>query len=240
MMDIRKKLVAVLAVHLLITAIAHASSILLTEDFSYADGGLAANSSWSAHSANGVNSVQVSAGKITLDDSGEDVSLAIGSTMSTGDIWKLSFELVVSSMRSGNTYFAHFKTGGNGYNARVFGLAPVGGGDFTFGIGETTNSAEGAFATDFSFNQTYTLHAIYDYDTGLSSLTVDGVAGSISSTNADVGQSIQQMAFRQGTNGGTYIIDNAIVTAVPEPSVMLLLITFSAFLLCCRQRRYSA
>ena len=124
------------------------------------------------------------------------------------------------------------------FNARVFGLAPVAGGDFTFGIGDVSGTADASFATDFSFGTPYTVNAAYDFDSGLSTLTVDGVIGSISSLTADPTQLMEAVAFRQGGGGGTYTIDNVSLTtsdAIPEPSSFALL-SLSGLALVARRR----
>ncbi len=159
--------------------------------------------------------------------------------MGAGEVWTMSFDVIGERNWCWDDLFAHLKNGGTGtlFNARVFGLTPVAGGDFTFGIGDVSGTADASFATDFSFGTPYTVNAAYDFDSGLSTLTVDGVIGSISSITADPAQLMEAVAFRQGVGGQNYTIDNVSLTtsAIPEPSSFALL-SLSGLALVARRR----
>lgn len=203
--------------------------LLYQADFNapaFSDGDLVGQDGWANHSGSG-EFIQVSNvatdGFITLNQGGgsrEDANIDLGATMGAGSIWSASFDVTVLS-GSSSVYIAHFKDGGFGFNARVFLADPVDGGDFTFGISDTSSSPDTTFSSDFSFNTTYRPTVTYNFDTGISSLTVG--TESVSSINADIGQSMTSFAFRQA--GGSFVsnIDNLEVSAVPEPSAYALL-----------------
>lgn len=203
----------------------------------YSDGNLVGQDGWANHSGSG-SFIQVSNtasdGFITLENgsgSREDANIDLGDTMEAGDIWSASFDITVSDF-SGDAYFAHFKDDGTGFNGRIFLVDAVDGGDFNFGISEGSSS-EANFASDFTFGTTYRPTVTYNFDTGLSTLTIG--SDSISSVNADIGEDISQFAFRQA--GGTLnaTIDN--LTVVPEPSAAGILALTAAGFLGLRRRR---
>lgn len=217
------------------------ADIVLSEDFSYGDGDLTtvSGSLWANHSGTG-NPVQVNSGAVVLEHGGgsrEDVNRGLGAVMGSGDIWRFEFDVTVSGTGDAtDTYFAHFKDDATGFNARAFVAAPVSGGDFTFGISEGS-SVDTTFATDFSYDTTYRLFAEYNFDTGLSAMWIDDPSTTIFSTNADIGQGMTSMAFRQAGGNTTMTIDNLVVTAVPEPSSFALLSLFGMGMVGYRRRR---
>ncbi len=226
-----------------------AKADLITDDFSYANGDLTTVSggNWTAHSGTG-SFVQVASGAVVLSQGGgsrEDVSRSTGTVLGAGGIWRYSFDVVVNGTDdASNVYFAHFKDDGTGFNARAFVAAPnVAGGNFTFGIGEVSGTIpEATFTTDFSYGTSYRLFGEYNFDTGLSALWVNDPSVQIFSTNADIGQAMTSMAFRQAAGNTSMTIDNLTVssiTAVPEPGSMALLAVVGGSLLAIRRRRAS-
>ncbi len=128
------------------------------------------------------------------------------------------------------TYFAHFRDDGTGFNSRIFVTAPnVAMSNFTFGIGETSSSMVAAtFASDFNYGQTYRLAGSYNFDTGISFLTVDGGMAIDSTSQADPGEDIQTFAFRQAGGNTSMLIDNLVVTSnIPEPGSIGVLAIFA-------------
>lgn len=85
--------------------------ILLTENFNYADGNLVPNGGWAAHSGAGANPVQVVSNAIVLSQgagSREDVSRALGATLSSGTTFTYTFDVAVNDSAAASTmYFAH-------------------------------------------------------------------------------------------------------------------------------------
>ena len=213
------------------------ATVLASDTFTYPDGVLTAVSggAWTAHSGTGSVPVMVSGGTIsTVQGSGsrEDVNTPLGVTQGAGDTFYGGFDVTVSG-GSTATYFAHFKDDGTGFNGRIFVAPPTAGGDYTFGISDVASSPDVTFATDFSFGTTYRPVVAYNYDTGISTLTVGGA--SISSTTADPSQTMTQFAFRQAAGNSVEVIDNLITAttfaealggttpAVPEPTAMAVL-----------------
>ena len=156
MMNAMKTLSVGVAVAL-VTSTASAGN-LFNDDFnSYANGNLAGQGGWDAHSGAGNLPPQVNGGQVFIEHgsgSREDVNHSLGDTMEAGDIWMFAFDVIVNGTDpASTTYFAHFRDDGTGFNSRVFVTAPNTGpsGDFTFGIGETSSSTPAAtFATTLS------------------------------------------------------------------------------------------
>lgn len=216
------------------------AAIILTDDFSYSDGNLVDSGNWSNHSGTG-SLVQVLSGEVILAQGGgsrEDVNRSLGVTMSAGDIFRYEFDVTVTgTVAASNVYFAHFKDSGTGFNARAFVAAPVDGGDFTFGIADTTGTPDATFTSDFSYGTTYRLFGEYNFDTGLSALWINDPSTKIFSENADVGQAMEAFAFRQAGGNTGMVIDNLVITAVPEPGSFAVLGIITASGVAARFRR---
>src|SRR5207247_6538793 len=118
----------------------------LAEPFSYPDGNLAGNGTWSAHSATGSVPVQVVGGKAQLAQgagSREDVNALLGTTMGASQKFYAGFDLV-NSGGNGVVFFAHFKDAGPAnFVSRVF-ITSSGLGDYTVGL---SGSSPGVGAT---------------------------------------------------------------------------------------------
>jgi hypothetical protein len=193
-------------------------------------GNLVGQDGWANHSGSG-SLIQVIAGQAaeTVHGSGsrEDANISLGQTAVAGTVFGFAFDVIVSGAGAATTtYFAHLKDDGTGFNARVFVTAPnTGSNDFTFAIGETSSSTPAAiFATDFAYGRTYRLAGSYTFDTGISTLSVDGGTAINSSTQADPGEDLSFFAFRQSGGNTSQVIDNLVVTSnVPEPGTMGLL-----------------
>lgn len=221
------KKILVLAAMLAVTMVSRANGdILLSENFDYPDGRLVGQGGWANHSGTGTF-INVNSGSIGLAQGGgsrEDANVALGRTMAAGDIWRFAFDVTVNGTAAAtDVYFAHFKDDGTGFNARVFVAAPTQGGNFTFGISEGQQGESIVkFSTDFNYGTTYRVFAEYNFDTGNSSLWINDPSTVITSTGADIGQAMSAFAFRQAAGNTSMVIDNLVVTAVPEPSALLL------------------
>lgn len=242
-MTLRLRTLALASLAMVFTTIGSAhADIVLTDNFDYPDGNLVGNGGWANHSGSG-NFVQVSSGTILLEQgsgSREDVNVAIGATMGAGDVWRFEFDVTVSGAAAAtNTYFAHFKDSGSGFNTRMFVAAPVAGGDFTFALAEQSGSTPtGIFSNDFVYGQTYRVFAEYNFDLGVSQMWVDSKAnGIIASTDADIAQPMEAFAFRQAGGNTSMVIDNLVITAVPEPSALAALGAVSCLLVGAGRRR---
>ncbi|MFN3190423.1 MAG: PEP-CTERM sorting domain-containing protein [Aureliella sp.] len=199
------------------------AAIVLEDDFSYADGDLVGNGSWTNHSGSD-SLIQVQSGAVVLEHGGgsrEDV----GATFATQTLGVLTatFDLTVNDdtpISGGDyEYFAHFMTEGSfNFTSRLDAIES-GSGDYTLGLATTSSTAEVELASALTFGTTYAVELTYDFGTGLSGLSVDGSAPVFSTTpvfQAD----LNRFAFRQSnsSNDETITIDNLAVSAVPEPS----------------------
>ena len=216
------------AVALLTLAVASANADILYEaDFEdppFTIGNLSGQDGWTDHSGTGTPVQVISGQAVELmmgTGSREDVNVGLGQTMGAGDIWQFAFDVTVSgSGEADTTYFAHFRDDGTGFNARVFVTGPnTGGNDFTFGIGESSSVAD-QFLEDFVYGREYRVTAAYNFDTGISSLSIDGNAPIFSSSAPDPGENIQTFAFRQAGGNTSMVIDNLVVQQIPEPGSM--------------------
>ena len=197
-----------------------ASNILYTTDFEnppFALGNLVGQDGWINQSGSG-SFLQVIPGQAveTVHGGGsrEDARVDLGQTAVAGTIFKYEFDVTVNgTVDATTTYFTHFQDGGTGFNSRVFVTAPnVATNNFTFAIGETSSSTPAAiFATDFNYGQTYRLSGSYSFDTGISTLTVDGGAAINSTSQADPGEDLGFWALRQSGGNTSQVIDNLIV-----------------------------
>lgn len=216
------------------------AGVLLTDDFTYADGALPAP--WSLHSGAGGQTI-VSNQLFMNDNTGNtgDYNRTISST-ATGWIYA-GFDLSVSSsdLPSAATgqYFAHFAENPTGTTAnfvsRVFLATGTGGSQFNIGIargsgGGTTTFLSGTFSADTVYR---VVHG-YNIDTNTAFLAVNSIDGSTNVTSNDGTTdptSLNHFAFRiSGSSDGDKTIDNLVVAtsyseafnAVPEPSALLL------------------
>ena len=222
----RRLTILMSAVIFILASTVSAQVTLYQTDFEnppFSVGDLVGQDGWVNHSGSG-SLIQVIAGQaaqlVQGGGSREDASVALGATMVAGAVFEFSFDVIVNGTAPATMiYFAHFKDAGTGFNARIFVAPPnVGTNDFTFAIGETSSTTPAAtFATDFSFGQSYTLSGSYSFDTGISTLSVDGGTAIDSTIQADPGQGMLAFAFRQSGGNTSMDIDNLLVTANPLP-----------------------
>ena len=263
----KRQLVAVLVMGLLCVASAHAA-ILVQDDFSHPVGNLVGQTpdvglTWAAHSVEGVQPVQVvadglggsgAAQLVQASGSREDVSsgFAGGEVAGAGEKFYASFWVKVSAGSPvGAVYFAHFAASATLFTAKVGVADAIGGFQFAFFSAATTVDA--TYPTTYAMDAWHQVAVSYDFDSGLSEMWVDPVAGlgeneagqvtRITSTVAYVGDLISSFALRQtapGGDGSTQVVDNLLVATsfgevVPEPATMALLVLGAAALL--RNRR---
>jgi hypothetical protein len=208
------------------------ADILFSDTFSYPNGNLVGNNLWAAHSGAGSMPVQVNNGTIVLEQgsgSREDVNRPLGVSIGATDIWRFEFDVTVTEPTNAdatNVYFAHFAATATTFNTRVYVAAPnTAGGNFTFGISQTIGTApDVTFATDFAYGTTYRLFAEYNRNTQLASLWVNDPGNGVITSTTSSTLAVTWMAFRQATGSTTIqTVDNLVVSAVPEPSVIGLL-----------------
>jgi hypothetical protein len=190
---------------------------LLTETFSYPDGGLVAVSSgnWTTHSGTGTD-VQV-AGLVAVGNPSNAPDdnrtfAAQGATSKTYWVGRVMIPTPSAAM-TGWTYFAHFKdTGTSNFVGRLWALPS--GSTFRFGVSvSSTNSTNyltnvAQWTSDLQFDTWYIVVIDYDAAAGFSDMWVNPVneasakVTSNTTTGTATGVLVSAFAIRQG-NGGT-------------------------------------
>lgn len=231
-----KQILSLLVASLFATSL-YGQTIVLTEDFSYADGPLAvANPDWVNHSGT-ADTLLVASGQavVSQDGGSEDLHRLFdgGAAFSSGVV-TADFDIVVSSAmgiadNSDDEYFAHFWQTANPFNfrSRTFVHAPTAGGDYTLSIATQSSSASIDLPTDFTFGDTVPVSISYDITGGTASLTAGG--NTVTDLTVNTGQIIDAFGLRQSTNNNgreTILVDNLSVshTVVPEPSSLMLVL----------------
>ncbi len=213
------------------------SAQLFVENFSYTDGDLTANAAWSAHSGGGANAVQVTSNNAILthgSGSREDVNASFSSQSSGSVYYSLELSVNDNSAISGtdSEYFVHFNT--STFVARVDIVPPSAAGDYSVGIATENSTAEATWASDLSFNTTYTVVVEYDIDNNSTTLWVDPVNEMSTSINgADLsgtGDAVSRIALRQTNSSSdeTISISEIIVDVVFPAPLPVSLTSFSA------------
>ncbi len=192
--------------------------VILSEDFSYADGSLVGNGAWASFSGT-AGDLLVSSGQAVVQHGtpSEDASLSFTSV--SGDIF-YAFDFSVDDLGSpysgtDNEYFAVFKDSGFGFSARIDIVPPTAAGDYTVGISSTTSTAQATWATDLTFGTSYRAIVKFDQNTGTAQLWIDATAAtdtSISGT-ADGPETVSQFALRQSDSSvnETVRVDNLMI-----------------------------
>lgn len=206
------------------------AAVLLTENFSYADGdltlfdGSGANVSggvWSSHSGSGFP-IQVVSGEVVLNQgsgSREDANAALSANQGpTATTWaSLKFKVASGAILFSGDYFAHMRKNGDfTYPARIIVAAPAGGGDFQVGLTTTSTGGSTVFwPSDLTFDTYYTVVTKYNAAAGTATLYVDPLAQTsafVSASGGIVGEEVDQFALRQGSgNTCTQTVDDLIV-----------------------------
>ena len=185
----------------------------VSESFSYADGSLDGNGLWLSFGGTD-GDLLVSSGQAVLQMGGgsEDISLVFTS-VSGSLYYGLDFsvdDLGAPYTGTDNEYFAHFKTGGFDYSARLDIVAPTGGGDFSVGIASDESTADTVWATDLTYGTTYRVIVKYDQDTNQAQLWIDASVDTdpsiLGEDRTDPGDSVSQFAFRQSGSSENEII----------------------------------
>lgn len=192
------------------------NALFFHEDFVYTDGPLVGQGGWAAHSGAGNKSILVSSETITLNQSGgsgEDVNLTFPTTTAI-DTTYYGFDLTLPTGQTVNPanglYFIHFNSVNN-HRARVFVVAPAGGGDFGLALSADSSTPSALWASDLNFDTTYRVVASYNAATGESKLWVDPVneASTHVSHTGTAGTTFDSLSLRQSTDyTGSQILDN--------------------------------
>jgi hypothetical protein len=220
------------------------ASILINETFDHPDGNLVGQTpipgpgaAWTAFSGAGSTPVQVSSGRITLNQGAgtrEDVASGTGSVMGSGDRWYAGFDVAVTGANT-NVYFGMFLQGTSNFLSRIWVTTPTSGGDYRLGFSNdnsiTDNDGE-VFSADLTYGTTYRLVSYYDYTAMQGKLWINPVNESspgLLATDPGFSNPVTAYAFRQATGSNSVqTVDNLIVATtfaevVPEPSSLVLL-----------------
>jgi hypothetical protein len=215
-----KKLLLLAVASLLVASVASAT-VLVSEDFSYADGSLVGNGGWFNHS--GVaGDLLVASGQAVVQHGipSEDATLPFFAP--SGDLF-FAFDFSLDDLGevisgTDHEYFAHFKDDGFGFRARMDVQAPQGGGDYTVGLSTIASTADVTWPADLSYGVVYRVIARYNQDTNTSQMWIDATLDSdlsISGTDQpDPGTPITGFALRQSDSdlNETIRVDNLIVS----------------------------
>lgn len=222
-------------------------SYLVADDFSHPDGDLEGNfpqigGVWTPHSGDGTNDVQVVSGEVKLvqPSSGEDIhSDFAGGAIGPTDVVYAAFDLRVVDPGTtiSESYFAHFKTGGNFFGSRVWVTNPTTSGYSLAVNGDssiTDADGEAYWGSDLAFGTTYRVVTSYDGSTGNSKLWVDPsseASTSVEATDGFAGDDFSNYALRQSSDSNVVeYIDclsvattfNEALTCIPEPASVVL------------------
>ncbi len=198
-----------------------ALTLPLTENFTYTDGSLVPNGGWANHSGT-LGDMMVTSGQVLVQHGtpSEDANLAF--TPVAGNLY-FGIDVTVNDpggpiSGADNEYFAHFKDSGFGFFGRLDIVAPIGGGDFTFGISTDTSTAQATWATDLTYGVTYRVIVRYDQDNNIAEMWVDATLESdtsiLGTDQADPGNSIESFALRQSDSAENegVLVDNLVVS----------------------------
>lgn len=220
------------------------SAVLVDEQFSHTDGALVGltpqpgpGGVWAAYSGAGDKAVQVSAGTISLEQSGgsgEDVNTTFA-PMGAGDKLYAGFDVMLPSGQTVNPdsqglYFALFSTGSIGV-ARIFVVAPSAAGDYGIGLDGSTPTPSNIWPVDLDFDTTYRVIVSYEYDTGYTQLWLDAAAETdphLEDLTGTTSRAVNSIAFQQSDDyTGSQVIDNLLVSDTFDESVPVELMSFS-------------
>lgn len=192
-----------------LTAAAAFSAVLLTETFTYADGGLVANSggNWLTHSGSGTD-IQVVGGRaVGLMSNAPDDNRSFAAQTATGKTYacfSVNIPTPAGAITTGN-YFLHLKDTGTSNFAARLAVVPSGS-TFTFGIGATTTTFT-SWTSALSFDTWYVVAISYDAATGMAELWVNPASEASPNVTAGPGTTgflISSVAMRQSATASIF------------------------------------
>jgi hypothetical protein len=197
----------------LITAVSF-GQVLISEDFTYADGSLVGNSTWGNVSGT-AGDFLVTSGQAVVQHGTPSEDVNITWTAVAGDIYA-GFDFSVDDLGApygGGTdfeYFVHF-----GFKARMDIQTPTAGGDYTVGIGSNSSTADATMTTDLTFGQTYRAIIKFDQVTGAAQVWIDPAVSTDSSISGPDSGAADIMSFdlRQSdsSQNETVRVDNLMI-----------------------------
>jgi hypothetical protein len=215
-----KKLLLLAVASLLIASVGSAT-VLISEDFSYADGSLIANPPWFNHSGT-AGDLLVASGQAVVQHGIPSEDATHPFTPTGGDLY-YAFDFSVDDLGevisgTDHEYFAHFKDDGFGFRARLDVQAPQGGGDYTVGLSTIGSTGDVTWPADMTYGVVYRVIVRYNQDDNTSQLWIDATLDSDLSISGidqpDPGIPITGFALRQSDSdlNETVRVDNLIVS----------------------------
>lgn len=206
--------------------------VLATDTFTYPDGALVPNGGWANQSGTAGTLVVASGEAVVTQDSGsEDTELVVGPEFNSGSmVANFDIRVTVPDPNIGITgsdfeYFAHFSNDTSfNFQARLDVIAPTAGGDYTLGLHSNSSTHEVNLPVDFAFGASVPVELVWDFSTGLATVTAGG--SSVTSLTVDLGETLDSFNFRQSSSSSdeTIFIDNLVVSHIPEPATLALML----------------
>jgi hypothetical protein len=181
----RKMATSFLAAGLVLTAFASAAMAgsLLTESFTYPDGNLTSNATWSVYSGTIPTDIQVVSGQAAgTGNAAPDDHTALSAARLATDKTYMCFDVSITDPGGAPklVYFAELKDAGSSLLVGRTYVVPLTAGGWTFGVSVTSTNTTTAGVTPFSntslnFGQTYKVVVAYDGTAKTATLWVDPV-----------------------------------------------------------------
>jgi len=196
------------------------ATVLVSEDFSYADGSLVPNGGWANHSGN-AGDLMVEGGKAKVEHGAPSEDAHVSFADGGGTVW-FAFDFSVDDPGAvipgtDNEYFAHLMDDGFGFRARIDVVPADGGGDFSIGLSTRTSTATVNWPVDLVYGTTYRIVASYDQVANIAQLWIDASQDTdlsiLGTDEADNETDVVAFALRQSDSdeNETVWVDNLIV-----------------------------
>jgi hypothetical protein len=194
--------------------------VIFSDDFTYPDGFLLGNGTWSTTPGGTAGTLLVTNGMVQISqDLSEDMNTGSGFaggapfTSASGVVLYAGFTINAEQLpTSAGNYFAHFKDTSTGFRARVFtSRANAAPGHFRIGIANSANVVSGEVATDLATNTTYQIVSRYNVGTGESVLWVNPASPAspgVAATDTPSTLPVAQYGLRQATSMGLLYLDS--------------------------------
>lgn len=207
--------------------------LIYEDNFSYPDGILLGNGTWSTSSGT-PGTLVVTNGTVQISQAlTEDMNTGSGFTggapfaPASGVVLYAGFTINAEQLpSSAGNYFAHFKDSSTGFRAKIFtSRANAAPGYYRIGIANGANIVTGEVASDLATNTTYQIVSRYNVGTGESFVWVNpasSASAGVSATDATSTLTIAQYGLRQDSSVGTLYLDNLkIGTSLAEVVTLL-------------------
>jgi hypothetical protein len=200
--------------------------VILTDDFSYADGSLITVSSGDWVNFSGTSgTLLVASGQAVVkeDNSATEDAKRDFSSISGSIYYGIDFTVDDLGSPYPNTgtdfeYFVMFSDGGtSNFRGRIDVVPPSGAGDFSVGISTQSGSSDATWPTDLTYGVIYRATVKYDQDTNQAQLWINasssGDTSILGNDGTDPGLTITAFCFRQSDSDAneTVRVDNLIV-----------------------------